>query len=366
MLKLDGNYGEGGGQIVRTALALSAITQIPFEVSDIRKGRKQPGLKAQHLHCIKALEKLCGAKTEGATLGSDHLKFYPGKIKGGKIDVDIRTAGSTTLLLQSVLLPSFFASKPVTLRITGGTNNPWSMPFEYLQEVFIPNVSKFCEKISAKLLRRGHYPKGGGEIEIKIKQKYKLSDYSNFEEFWKALQENKHINSVEQGHLISIKGVSHASKQLEEKKVAERQAKVALQILSKHCDSVSIRKEYCDTYSIGTGITVWAIYSKSKDDIDAENPIRLGGDSLGERGKPAETVGEEAAKMLIEQMNSKAPIDKHLGDNLIPWMALFSPSKIKVAEVTNHLKTNVYTTEQFLGKMFKINEDKKEITTKQA
>ncbi len=366
MLKLDGNYGEGGGQIVRTALALSAITQKPFEVDKIRQGRKKSGLKAQHLHCIKALEKLCRAKSEGAKLGSAYLKFYPGKLKGGKIEVDIGTAGSTTLLLQSVLLPSFFAPKLVTLRIKGGTNNPWSMPFEYLQEVFVPHLMKFCEKISVKLLRRGHYPKGGGEIEIKVKPKHKLSDYPNFSEFWKALQKNKHINSVKQGHLISIKGVSHASKPLETQKVAERQAKAAQQLLSKHCDAISIRKEYCDTYSIGTGITVWAIYSKQKDDINVESPIRLGGDALGERGKLAEKVGEEAAKMLLEQMKSGAPIDKHLGDNLIPWIALFAPSKIKVSEVTNHLKTNVYTTEKFLGKLFKINEKEKIITTKQA
>ncbi|MBD3361402.1 RNA 3'-terminal phosphate cyclase [Candidatus Woesearchaeota archaeon] len=363
MLKLDGNYGEGGGQIVRNALALSCITRKPFEINKIRQGRKKSGLKAQHLHCIKALEKLCNAKAEGAKLGSDYLKFYPGEIKGGKLEIDIGTAGSTTLLLQAVLLPSFFAAKPATLRIKGGTNNPWSMPIEYLQEVFVPHVAKFCEKINAKLIKRGHYPKGGGEIEIKIKPKYKLNDYLNFEEFWRVLQENKHINSTEKGYLISIKGVSHASKQLENKQVAERQAKAAKQILSKYCDTIHITKEYCDTLSIGTGITLWAIYSRQKDDINTENPIRLGGDALGERGKLAEKVGEEAAKMLLRAMQSGAPVDKHLGDNLIPWMALFKPSKIKVQEITNHLRTNIYTTERFLGKLFKIDETKKTILT---
>jgi len=365
MIKLDGNYGEGGGQIVRTALALSVITQKPFEITQIRQGRKKPGLKNQHLHCIKGLEKLCNAKAEGAELGSDSLKFQPGAIKGGKISIDIKTAGSTTLLLQSILLPSFFAPKQITLQIKGGTNNPWSMPFEYLQEVLIPQIAKFCEKINAKLIKRGHYPKGGGEIEIKIKPKYKIKDYASFEQFWKALQQNKHINSTDQGHLISIKGVSHASHQLENKKVAERQAKAAEQSLLKNTKvPINIYKEYCKTLSIGTGITLWAIFSKNTDDIDTQNPIRLGGDALGKPGKPAEKVGEAAAEMLIQEIKSGAPIDKHLADNLIPWMALFKPSKIKVSQITNHLKTNIYTVEKFLGKSFEINENKKEIRTR--
>jgi RNA 3'-terminal phosphate cyclase len=371
MIQLDGNHCEGGGQIVRTALALSAITQKPFEVTDIRKGRPDSGLKSQHLHCIKALEKICGARAEGAELGSQMLKFYPGKIKGGKYDIDIQTAGSITLLLQSLLIPCFFAPKQVTLNIHGGTNTEWAMPIEYFKEVLVPHLRKFCEKIEVKLLKRGYYPKGGGEVEIKIKPKYKLADYSSFDEFWKKINEetenklrNMNINLTEQGYLIGIKGVSHASKELQNANVAERQAHAAQQVLGKHTNSITLYKEYCDTLSIGTGITLWAIYSKQKDDIDANNPIILGADALGEKGKPAEKVGEEAAHALLKQMQAKTPADPHLVDNLIPWMALFRPSMVKTSEITKHTLTNIYVVEQFLGKMFETDEKVKEIKSR--
>lgn len=364
MITLDGNHIEGGGQIVRTALALSAITQKPFEIIDIRKGRKDSGLKSQHLFCIKALEKICGARAEGAELGSTTLKFYPGKIKGGKYDIDIQTAGSITLLLQSVLIPCFFAPKQITLTLHGGTNTEWAMPIEYFKEVLVPHLMKFCEKIDVKLLKRGYYPKGGGEVEIKIKPKYKLNEFNSFEEFWKKIQtneENSHINLAEQGYLIGIKGVSHASKELQNANVAERQAHAAQQVLGKHTNSITLYKEYCDAMSIGTGITLWAIYSKQKDDIDANNPIILGADALGEKGKPAEKVGEEAAHMLVKQMKSGMPADEHLADNLIPWMALFKPSMVRTSEITKHTLTNIYVVEQFLGKMFEVDEKEKMI-----
>ena len=155
MIQLDGSYGESGGQIVRTALALSTITQKPFEVSNIRKGRKQSGLKAQHLTCVKALEQLCSAKTDSAFLGSEHITYTPGKIEGKTVNVDIGTAGSIGLLLQAVLLPCLFAEKTVKLNITGGTEGKGAMPYDYFKEILVPQIKKFCEKIDVKLVKRG-------------------------------------------------------------------------------------------------------------------------------------------------------------------------------------------------------------------
>lgn len=364
MIKIDGSFLEGGGQITRTALALSTITQKPFEVTDIRKGRSTPGLKNQHLHCVKALESLCSAKTEGNSLSSVSLKYSPNEIKSKNLKVDIGTAGSITLLLQSILIPSIFADKPLKITITGGTDTKFAQPFDYFNEVFLPQIRRFAD-IEVKLIRRGYYPQGNGRIELKIKQKFRLNDFNNFNDFHAYLKETTpKINLIEQHHLIQIKGISHASLDLQKATVAERQAKAAGFILkNKYGCPVNIETSYSETLSTGSGITLWAVFSKQKDEIDFNNPIRMGADSLGERGKRAETVGQEAASNLIKEIESKAPVDHYLSDQILPFMALTSSSKIKTSKITNHCKTNIYVIEQFLGKTFEVDEREKIIKT---
>ncbi|MAG08131.1 RNA 3'-phosphate cyclase [Candidatus Woesearchaeota archaeon] len=357
-IKLSGEHGEGGGSIVRVALALSTITGKAFEVDNIRKGRPKPGLKAQHLYCIKALQALCSAEVEGASLGSSYLKYNPGKISAKTIKVDIGTAGSIALLLQSVLPPCLFADGNIKLEITGGTSGKWAAPFDYFNNVFVPIIKGFCEKIDVKLIRRGYYPKGQGKIELKIKPEYKLSDFSDFNELYSHLKQKDplNINLIEQGELVKIEGISHASLSLEMADVAERQARTAKLELTKLGCPVNIQAEYCDTASIGSGITLWAAFSKDYEQA------RLGADALGEPGKKAEVVGEEAAKKLIKEIESKAPVDKHLADQILLFMAFTKNSKIKVSELTNHCRTNIYVIEEFLGKVFKVDEEEKIIS----
>ncbi|HLC62143.1 MAG TPA: RNA 3'-terminal phosphate cyclase [Candidatus Nanoarchaeia archaeon] len=358
MIKVDGNFGEGGGAIVRTALALSTITQKPFEIYDIRKGRPQPGLKSQHLYCVRALKRLSDAIAEGDELGSTSLKYYPKKIIAKNLDVDIETAGSITLLLQSLPPPSMFASKPITISVAGGTDVKWSMPFDYFNNILLPQLQRFA-KIEARLLKRGYYPKGGGKVEIRISPKFKLNDFENFEEFHNHLKQNVNpYNLTEQGNLIQIKGISHASKDLQGSNVAERQTESAKNILKLKYDvPINIISQYQETLSTGSGIALWAIFSRNKNDIDENNPIRVGADSLGERGKRAEDVGEEAASRLIKQIEAKAPVDGFLADQILPFMALVGNSKIKVSEITSHARTNIYAIEQFFGKIFEVDEN---------
>ncbi|MDP3765471.1 MAG: RNA 3'-terminal phosphate cyclase [Nanoarchaeota archaeon] len=358
MIIINGAYLEGGGQTVRTALALSTITKKPFEIYDIRKGRKDSGLKNQHLYCVKSLQELCNAEAEGAELGSLWLKYYPKKLIAKNLNIDIETAGSITLLLQALLLPSMFVSKPTKITITGGTDTKWSQPFDYFNNILLPQLQRFA-KIEAKLLKRGYYPKGNGKVEIKINPKYKLNDFSNFEEFHQNLRQNlQKYNLIEQYNLIQIKGISHASIGLQQAKVAERQSESAQQLLKqKYNVPIQILTEYQDALSTGSGVTLWAIFSKNKDDIDENNPIRLGADALGEQGKRAEIVGQDAARNLIKEIESKAPIDRHLADQILPFMALIGNSAIKVSEITNHCRTNLYTIQQFLGDIFKIYEE---------
>lgn len=363
-IRIDGNYGEAGGQIVRTALALSTVTQKPFEIYDIRKGRKDAGLKSQHLYCVKSLKELCNADVEGAELGSLSLKYSPNKIAAKNLNVDIETAGSITLLLQALLLPSMFGGKQMTLSITGGTDVSWSIPFDYFDNVLLPQLQRFAA-IEARLLKRGYYPKGCGKIELRIKPKFHLNDFADFNEFRGHLNEIiGGIRQIEQNHLIIIKGISHASSNLLQAHVSERQAHSAQRLLGKKFNvPIKIRSEYQDTLSTGSGITLWAVFSKNKDDIDENNPVRIGADCLGEPGKKAEIVGEEAAKRLINEIESKAPVDRNLADQILPFIALVGNSSIKTSGITSHCRTNIYTIHQFLGEALKVDEGNKIIST---
>ncbi len=351
MIQLDGSYHEGGGQIVRTALALSTLTGKSFEVKDIRKGRPNPGLKNQHLYCIKALEHLCNAKTKGAELGSCYLKYEPGKIEPKPLNIDIGTAGSITLMMQALLLPSLFAPSELRIKIKGGTDVKWSMPFDYMNNILLP-VAGNLAKVDAKLLRRGYYPKGGGKVDIKVIPLLDSQGYPCFDDFISQLRKDvSPLDITEQGELKQITGISHASIMLEKAEVADRQAKAAKRNLSSLGVPVDIKTEYCDTFSPGSGITLFAEFSK----------CRIGADTLGERGKRSEDVGKEAAEKLMSEIKSSAAVDKHLCDNLIPFLALIG-GRIKVSEITAHALTNIYTVEKFLGKIFKIDKDNKIIS----
>src|SRR3989344_7420317 len=163
MITIDGSQGEGGGQITRTALALSTLTHKPFRITDIRKNRPQPGLKAQHLTAIHALKELCGAKTSIVGVGSTELEYVPGAVESGNFSFDIGTAGSISLLLQALLPQLLFVSKPVKLTIIGGTCGLWQAPVEYFEYVLLPHIQRFAD-VSCSVEKRGYYPAGGGKV----------------------------------------------------------------------------------------------------------------------------------------------------------------------------------------------------------
>jgi len=332
MIEIDGSYLEGGGQIVRTALALSTITGKPFRVASIRKGREKPGLKHQHLYAVRALKELCSAKVIGDELGSQTLEFIPGKINYQNMNIDIGTAGSITLLLQAVFPVAIFSDKKLIIKIRGGTDTIHSMPVDYFTNVFLPHMRGYCN-YETELESRGYYPKGGGKYILRIE----------------PLASREKTELTEQGKLIVIKGISHASKDLLHASVAERQAKSARYILNKYDVPVKIDSVYNETLSTGSGITVWALFTKNEETFI--NPVILGTDTLGERGKKAEKVGEEAALKLCMEIESKAAVDRHLADQLLPFLALFGGS-IKTSEITDHCRTNMYTIERFLDKRF--------------
>jgi len=355
IMTIDGAFGEGGGQIIRTALALSAITGKGFKAVNIRKGRDKPGLKHQHLYCIKALKDLCNAKAIGDELGSEELIFLPQKLSARALMIDIKTAGSITLVLQALLLPSIFAERDMRIKLIGGTDTSWSMPIDYFSNILLHHIKRFAD-IELSLEKRGYYPKGQGKVDIKIRQQYRSIDFSDIESMLEFLWDEKRpINLTERGNLVLIKGISHASSTLELQQVATRQARAAKVMFSRLDCPTNIQVSYTNTECPGSGIVLWANFVKDQEfaDLLHNNTVRLCSDVLGEKGIKSELIGEKAAKNLLETINTDACVDRFLADNLIPFMAFFGGS-IKVEEITEHTKTNIDVVERFLPVKFQI------------
>jgi len=352
MIHIDGSYMEGGGQIVRTALALSALTGKPFKIDKIRHNRPKPGLKPQHLSCIAVLKQLTNAQVYGAQLGSVSVEFFPGKIKVATLCIDIGTAGSITLLLQSLLLPCIFADDPIRLKIKGGTDTKWSIPIDYFSNVILPFFNELAS-IEIKNMRRGFYPKGQGFVDLSVSPRYHLNDFTNLEELIAYL-----FNTVSRIHLtgkpaqIRIEGISCASGQLKGAGVAERQAEGAAKRIGSRF-AFKIDSKYQDTVSPGTVITLWT--------VSKEGQACVGADALGERGVRAEKIGAMAARKLLKVLDSDAAVDHHLADNLIPLLALVGGT-IKTNKITGHIRSNIYVCEQFLDVAFSIDENQNRIT----
>ena len=348
MVHIDGSYMEGGGQIVRTALALSTLTRKPFRVEKIRYNRPKSGLKRQHLSCIDALKQLANARANGDREGSVSLEFLPGAMSAGAFSIDIGTAGSITLLLQALLMPCMFGAGEVRLAIKGGTDTRWSIPVDFFTHVILPFYNKLAS-VKIKNIRRGFYPKGQGCIDLTVIPNFHVNDFNRFKEFTSHLR-----NSVRAIHLtdtpdpIRIEGISCASRQLKNAGVAERQAEGAAAIMGGRYP-LKLDCEYQRTASPGTVITLWT--------VDDKKVVRAGADALGVKGIRAEEIGATAARKILKILNSDAAADHHLADNLIPLLAVIGGT-IKPDKITGHIRSNIYVCEQFLGIRFRIDEMK--------
>ena len=327
MIEIDGSHGEGGGQILRTALALSAATGEPCKVTSIRKNRPQPGLKAQHLEAARALSSLCDAEVSGMELRSTEILFRPGKINGGKLHVNIPTAGSIALVLQGIMIASVSSKKDISVEITGGaTSGKWAPSINYLKNVLLPLLGKSGFEGYVDVERYGYYPEGGASVKC------------NF-----VPRSMKHIDITERGKIISIEGLSHASKSLEKSHVAERQKKSFTGALKADVMPV-IFDSYFAAAGSGSGIDVW---------IKTENSF-LGAGALEEKGKDAESVGKEAAAGVRKLLESGAPLDEHAEDQLLPFMALAGSGILSCYHMTQHARTNISVIEKFLPVKFSL------------
>lgn len=321
-MRLDGSYGEGGGQILRTAVALSAVTGEPVEIYNIRKMRPKPGLAAQHVKAVEAVSSICDAEVEGCSLHSTHLSFKPAKIKGGTYDVDIGTAGSITLLLQCLMPAAMHAPSPVKLTITGGTDVAWSPPIDYLRYVTLGALSQMGYECELRLVRRGYYPRGGGCVEAIINPS--------------ALKKTSFGKNL----CNTVEGISHSSGLPAH--VAQRQASGAEKILREEGYNSRISLEMKEGTSAGSGITLWC--------------GTAGGSALGKPGLRAEKVGSTAAVSILRELKPGAGVDIYLADQLIPYLALARGGSFTTRSLTPHARTNIWVTEQFLDVKFKIEE----------
>jgi len=322
-IEIDGSYGEGGGQILRTALALSAIRRKPFIIYRIRSNRKNPGLQAQHLEAVEALARITRAQTEGVKFGSQRITFAPQEILPGDYQFEVKTAGSVTLLLQAIFLPLCLSGGISRVTLIGGTHVPWSPPFHYLSEVFLPTLEWMGVSGEAVIERWGFYPRGGGKIQLKIDPVHEL----------------KPISLTERGLLKKVRGISAISNL--PKHVAERQREHVLKRIQSELKIEAEITTLYDTPSNGPGSFLFLLAEYEK--------ARAAFSSLGARGKPAEKVADEAVDSMKDFIESDGCIDAHLADQLVPFLAVAKGNSFfTTTQMTEHLLTNLWVTGHFL------------------
>jgi len=322
MLEIDGAIGYG--QVLRTAIALSTLTLQPIRIFNIRINRPNPGLRPQHLAGVLEAAKLCHAEIKNAKIGSTEIIYIPKRLEiSERIVIDIKTAGSITLLLQTILPIIALSNKRVSLTIFGGTDVPGSPTINYYRKVFSYYLERFGIKIRVSVEKYGFYPKGGGKVNLEI---YGVNFLNS-------------IKFVERGSLKEISAFSIASKELQKARVAERQISGIEEIIGK----INGSYQYVDTLSIGTSLLAIAEY---------DNCI-LGKDGLGEKGKMAEDVGREVGMELKKSMDSNACLDKFMADQILVFAALAKgTSEFTIEEFTDHVETNIITCERLLGTKF--------------
>jgi RNA 3'-terminal phosphate cyclase (ATP) len=322
MWKIDGAQGEGGGQVLRTALVLSAARGVPVEVHSIRARRSKPGLQPQHLTALRALAEICGADVEGAAPGSQRLCFAPGAIRPGEYRFDVGTAGSTALVLQAILLPLAFARGPSRVILTGGTHVPWSPPIHYVRDVWLPALAEMGLSARVALLRWGFYPKGGGRVSVEIEGGADLVP----------------ARLISPGGMAGIRGLSAVASL--PRQVAERQRDQALRRLEAEGHQANITVEEAEASGPGSFLML----------VADTGGLSAGFAALGERGKPAERVADEAVENLVGFLKAEAGCDPHLADQLVLPMALArGTSRLTTSRVTQHLLTVVRLVQEVLG-----------------
>lgn len=344
MLEIDGRAG--GGQLLRTALALSALTETPFRMTDVRGDRPTPGLKAQHAACVRAAAAVADADVEGGTVGDDAVTFDPGAVTGGNYAVAVGTAGSLMLVFETVLPLAVATETPLALRATGGTDVAWSPPLDYLCRVKLPLLARYGLLARVDAERRGFYPAGDGAARLTVAPA--------------SLDRIDLDGAVGAAEIDGVRVSAAASADLAETDAAERLAATAAEELTGDGHDVTERDaSYAPATSTGAVVTVRADVSADRDaDSDAAaasnesdaaaTGVRptAGVSALGERGTPAEETAREAVDRLRRFRDGPGAVDRHLADQLVLPVAL-AGGTVAAPTATDHLASCVALVEQF-------------------
>jgi RNA 3'-phosphate cyclase len=341
MIHIDGSLG--GGQMLRSAITLSALTGKGVKITNIRKGKKEarPGLRPQHMTVIDVIGSFCNAEIIGLKENSLEVEFRPWQITARDRKIDIGTAGSVSLLIQALLPVLLFSGKEVRLQIKGGTDVAWSPTINYMKFVFLPMLRKMGVNAELEIARHGFYPKGGGEV--------KLTTY--------PVKKIKPIKALERGSFVGLHVEAVVGRY--PKEYAERMAKAALGVFeySLPKEKASLGLKTVETEDYGASLLCFATY---------QNTI-LGLDALGERGLEPEKFGIRVAEDFASLLATDAVIDKFLADQLLIYMALADGlSEIKVESITEHCLTNIHVIEKMLPVNFKIDKQDKIISVEGA
>jgi len=323
MIQIDGSAGEGGGQVLRTALGLSLVSGKPFHISNIRANRRKPGLMHQHLTSVLAAAEVGTAEVDGGSIGSGELVFRPGRIRAGDYHFAISTAGSCTLVLQTILPALLAADAPSTILLEGGTHNPMAPPFDFLQASFLPVLAMMGVSVTAELLRPGFYPAGGGKIAVSVRPAGKLS----------PLQ----LTSRSPGH-ISARAVC-AQLPLH---IARRELGVVKEKLG--LEDACLKAIRLNGHGPGNIISIFVHAAELVETFTG----------FGRKKVSAEKVALQAVRETKEYLKTGAPVGKYLADQLLIPMALAGSGCLLTGRPTNHALTNIETIQKFLDVTFHV------------
>lgn len=327
MITIDGDMGEGGGQVLRTALTLSMCRQTAFRITNIRKRRRRPGLQRQHLAAVKAAAEISHAGVEGAEVSSQELIFQPGALSAGKYRFDIGTAGSTTLVAQTILPALITANGPSSVTLEGGTHNPMAPPFDYLEKVFCPLLNRMGPNISTRLERPGFYPRGGGIVHLDIESAARL----------------KPLELTKRGKIKQVSAKILLARLPQH--IAERERNIIVQALN--IDKEQVITRHADNAPSPGNAVMISVMSEYLAELFT---------GYGIRGVPAEKVAEGAVMEVRDYLDSGVPVGHHLADQLLISLALAGGGAFVTTRPSLHTMTNIEVIKHFTETEFSVKE----------